>query len=306
MNAKTEMFRVLNRAVRGRLIEDEPMSGHTSFRIGGPADFYFHPKDLQDLAAGLKACAEGGVPVFVIGRGTNLLVADAGFRGVVFDLSESFSAVSAEGPEVTAGAGGMLWDLLDTCAGLGLSGLEALTGIPGSVGGGIRLNAGAFGREIRDRLVDVTTAEPDGTLAVRTRDDLRMEYRRTALPAESVVVSARFVFESGDPDRMKSEMEAIIVRRREKQPLSMPSAGSVFKRPPGDFAGRLIEDAGLKGLRIGDAMVSGKHANFIVNIGSASASDVKALIDEIRSRVSVRFAVTLEPEIHFLGFGGPA
>ncbi len=305
MSVKTEMFRLLNQAVRGRLLEDEPLSGHTSFRIGGPADFWFVPKDIEDLAAGLKACSGGGVPVFVIGRGTNLLVADSGFRGVVFDLSESFSGVSGEGPDVSAGAGGLLWDLLDYCAGRGLSGFEALAGIPGSVGGGVRLNAGAFGREVRDRLVDVMTVDADGTITVRDRDSLAMGYRSTALPEGSVVASARFRFESGDPLRMKAEQEAVLAKRREKQPLSMPSAGSVFKRPPGDFAGRLIEDAGLKGLRIGDAMVSGKHANFIVNVGSASGSDVKALIDEIIGRVHARFGVTLEPEIRFLGFGEP-
>lgn len=306
MTAKTDMFRLLNGAVRGRLLEDEPLSGHTSFRIGGPADFWFFPKDIEDLAAGLKACSGGGVPVFVIGRGTNLLAADAGFRGVVFDLSDSFSGVSVEGTDVTAGAGGLLWDVLNACTARGLSGFEPLAGIPGSVGGGVRLNAGAFGREVRDCLVDVTTVEPDGTVTVRTRDDLRMEYRRTALPDASVVAGARFRFEPGDPLRMKAEQEAVLARRREKQPLSMPSAGSVFKRPPGDFAGRLIEDSGLKGLRVGDAMVSGKHANFIVNVGSASASDVKALIDEIRGRVHARFGVTLEPEIRFLGFGEAA
>ncbi len=306
MSAKTDMFRTLNRAVRGRLLEDESLSGHTSFRIGGAADFWFLPKDIEDLSAGLKACTEDGVPVFVIGRGTNLLAADAGFRGVVFDLAETFSGMSGEGPEVNAGAGGLLWDLLNFCAARGLSGFEALAGIPGSVGGGVRLNAGAFGREIRDNLVDVIAVEADGTVTVRDRDALAMGYRSTALPEGSVVVSARFSFEPGDPLRMKAEQEAVLARRREKQPLSMPSAGSVFKRPPGDFAGRLIEDAGLKGLRIGDAMVSGKHANFIVNVGSASASDVKALIDEIRGRVLARFGVTLEPEIRFLGFGESA
>jgi UDP-N-acetylmuramate dehydrogenase len=280
------------------------MSGHTSFRIGGPADFYVYPKDLEDLTSILSACSGGDVPRFVIGRGTNLLVADAGFRGVVIDLSESFSGLSGEGPEVTAGAGALLWDLLGYCAERGLSGMESLAGIPGSVGGGVRLNAGAYGREIRDVLIDAATAEPDGTLTVRTRDELGMEYRRTALPADSVVVSARFSLEPGDPARMRSEMEAVLAKRRDRQPLSMPSAGSVFKRPPGDYAGRLIEESGLKGLRIGDAMVSGKHANFIVNLGSAGAADVKALVDEITIRVRDRFGVTLEPEIHFLGFDG--
>jgi UDP-N-acetylmuramate dehydrogenase len=303
MNETTRVFRFLNGAVRGRILTDEPMSAHTSFRIGGPADFYLFPKDPNDLSAALRACTDGGIPRFVIGRGTNLLVADAGFRGVVIDLSEFFSGISGDGPEVTAGAGALLWDLLAYCTERGLSGMEPLAGIPGSVGGGVRLNAGAFGREIRDNLVDVTTAEPDGTLSVRPRDTLGMEYRRTALPPESVVVSARFAFEPGDPQRMKAAQEAILVRRRDKQPLSMPSAGSVFKRPSNDFAGRLIEESGLKGLRIGDAMVSGKHANFIVNIASASASDVKNLIDEVRAGVAVRFGVTLEPEIHFLGFG---
>jgi len=302
MDEKIRQFQALNAAARGRILMDEPLASHTSFRIGGPADFYLYPKDSEDAAAVVRACAAEAVPRFVIGLGTNLLAADAGFRGVVIDLSESSRTLQTEGHTVTAGAGIPLWDMLTYCAERGLSGLESLAGIPGSVGGGIRLNAGAFGGEIKDCLLSVTLADPDGSLTVHPRKDLRMEYRHTDLPDGAVVVQAQFAFREGDPSRMKAEHEAILRQRREKQPLSLPSAGSVFKRPPGEYAGRLIEESGLKGLRIGDAMVSGKHANFIVNIGAASASDVMRLIGEIQIRVSDRFGIRLEPEIHFLGF----
>jgi UDP-N-acetylmuramate dehydrogenase len=243
------------------------------------------------------------VPRFVIGKGSNLLVSDAGYRGVVLDLSEAFSTIQSNGQEVTAGAGVQLWDLLLYCTERGLSGMESLSGIPGSVGGCIRLNAGAYGAEIKDCLTQVAFLDPQGGLVLRGRQEIRMEYRSTDLPADAVVVQAQFHLREGSPAEMKAVQQEFLNKRKSKQPLSLSSAGSVFKRPPGDFAGRLIDEAGLKGLRFGDAMVSGKHANFIVNCQAASASDVMRLIDEIQKRVSARFGIQLEPEIHFLGFG---
>jgi UDP-N-acetylmuramate dehydrogenase len=302
MEEKKRQFRLLAKTVRGRLLYDEPLSGHTSFKIGGPADFYFFPKDLEDLVSVVQVCETESIPRFVIGKGTNLLVSDAGFRGVVIDLSESFSMIHSREFTVTAGAGVQLWDLLLYCTERGLSGMESLAGIPGGVGGGIRLNAGAFGWEIKDCLENVAFVEAKGSVIMRPREDIRMDYRRTDLPADAVIVQAQFQMKEGSPAEMKTVQEDILNKRREKQPLSLPSAGSVFKRPQGDYAGRLIEEAGLKGLRFGDAMVSGKHANFIVNCQSASASDVMRLIIEIKKRVFDRFGLRLELEIHFLGF----
>jgi UDP-N-acetylmuramate dehydrogenase len=302
MEAGSLRFRALVGVLRGRLLTDEPLSRHTSYRIGGPADFYALPKDEEDAAALLRLCESEGIPRFVIGNGTNLLVADAGFRGVVIDPTEAFATVSAEGPVVTAGAGLGLWDLIRFCGARGLSGFETLAGIPGTVGGGVRLNAGAFGAEIKDRLVSVSGVDGRGERTTRNRGALRMEYRRTDLEPGLLLTEARFAFEPGEPAALMKVQEEILSRRGEKQPLSLPSAGSVFKRPPGDYAGRLIEEAGLKGLRIGDAMVSPKHANFVVNLGAARADEVMALIDAVRERVRARSGVTLETEIHFLGF----
>jgi UDP-N-acetylmuramate dehydrogenase len=302
MDEKKRQFRLLVQTVRGRLLYDEPLSGRTSFRIGGPADFVFLPKDIEDLSAFVRLSDTERIPRFVIGSGTNLLVADSGFRGVVVDLSKTFNAIAASGLTVTAGAGVQLWDLLLMCMERSLSGMESLAGIPGSVGGGIRLNAGAYGCEIKDRLMNVTFVDSSGELVMRARNEIRMDYRATDLPAGAVIVQAQFQMKEGSSQAIDAEQKAILAQRKAKQPLSLPSAGSVFKRPPGDFAGRLIEEAGLKNFRIGDAMVSGKHANFIVNCQSASASDVTGLIREIQERVSARFGVTLEPEIHFLGF----
>ena len=302
MDEKKRQFRLLVQTVRGKILYDEPLSGRTSFKIGGPADFVFFPKDIEDLVAFVRLCEAERIPRFVIGRGTNLLVADAGFRGVVVDLSKSFNAIAASGLAVTAGAGVQLWDLLLTCTERGLSGMESLAGIPGSVGGGIRLNAGAYGTELKDSLMNVAFVDSTGSLLTRARNEIRMDYRTADLPDGAVIVQAQFQMREGNPREIDASQKAILARRKESQPLSLPSAGSVFRRPPGDYAGRLIEEAGLKNLRIGDAMVSGKHANFIVNCQSASASDVIRLIREIQERVSARFGVMLEPEIHFLGF----
>lgn len=302
MDEKKRQFRLLVQTVRGKLLYDEPLSGRTSFLIGGPADFVFLPKDIEDLSAFVRLSESERIPRFVIGRGTNLLVADAGFRGVVVDLSKTFNAIAASGLTLTAGAGVQLWDLLLMCMERGLSGMESLAGIPGSVGGGIRLNAGAHGCEIKDRLMNATFVDSSGELVMRARNEIRMDYRTTDLPGGAVIVQAQFQMKDGSSSAIDAEQKAILAQRKAKQPLSLPSAGSVFKRPPGDYAGRLIEEAGLKNFRIGDAMVSGKHANFIVNCQSASASDVMRLIREIQERVAARFGVMLEPEINFLGF----
>ena len=281
---------------------DEPLSEHTNFRIGGPADFYLYPKDLEDLGALVDFCEREGIPRFVIGNGTNLLVSDEGFRGIVIDLSETFTHVSCKGSVVTVGAGVFLRNLLKYCTERGLSGLESLVGIPGQVGGSIFLNAGSYGVEICDRLRSVHLMDRLGTLEKRQQEEITVGYRYTDLPSDGIVVEAQFLLSEGNPKKMESVQEGYLKERREKQPLSLPSAGSVFKRPAGDYAGRLVEEAGCKGLRIGDAMVSKKHANFIVNCHFASAQNVLRLVDEVKERVLERFDIDLELEIHLLGF----
>ncbi len=302
MDAKTQQFNRLKQAFRGQILVDELLSEHTSFRIGGSADYYIYPKDLEDLSAVLDFCERESIPRFTIGNGTNLLVSDKGFRGIVIDISETFTHIHCKGSVVTVGAGVDLKHLLKYCTERGLSGLESLTGIPGQVGGGIRVNAGAWGGSICDHLLNFRVLDRYGMLERKQKNDITVEYRYTNIAPDSVIVEAQLLLLEGNPKQMESIQKSKLRERREKQPLSLPSAGSVFKHPPGDYAGRLIEEAGCKGLRIGDAMVSKKHANFIVNCHLASAEDVVRLIREVQEIVSKRFNVELELEIQMMGF----
>ncbi len=304
MEKATALFQKLRQVFRGKILMNELLSERTSFHIGGPADFYLYPKNLEDLIAVVDFCQREGVHRFVIGNGTNLLVSDSGYHGIVIDLSETFVHISCKGNMVTVGSGMRMRDLLKYCTERGLSGLEPLAGIPGQVGGGIWLNAGAYGREISDALRNIRLLDKFGTLEKLQREEINMGYRYIDLPRDVIIVEAQFFFSDGNPKEMELVQRSYLKKRKEKQPLSLPSAGSVFKRPPGDYAGRLIEEAGCKGLRIGDAMVSKKHANFIVNCHLASAQDVRRLIEEVKERVFQRFGVELELEIHLLGFNG--
>jgi UDP-N-acetylmuramate dehydrogenase len=302
MDAKIKQFQELRQVFRGEIKTDEPLSKHTSFRIGGPADFYLYPKDLEDLSTVIEFAQNNKLPKFVIGNGTNLLVSDDGLRGIVIDLSQTFKEIESKENSVTAGAGVDLETLIHYCTERGLSGLESLIGIPGQVGGGIVLNAGAFDTEISDRLSSVRLMDRFGVIEKKRKNELTFGYRMAGIPRDVIVVDAAFLLKEGNPKDMEISQNSYLRKRKEKQPLSLPSAGSVFKRPVGDYAGRLIEDAGCKGLRFGDAMVSKKHANFIVNCRLASAQDVLRLINEIRERVLKQFQVELEPEIHLIGF----
>jgi UDP-N-acetylmuramate dehydrogenase len=305
MDEKSKIYQRLRQVFRGKLLVDEPMSLHTSFRIGGNADFYMYPKDLEDLSSVLDFCQRDGIFRFIIGNGTNILVGDEGIRGVVIDLSETFHQINSRGTMVTAGGGVSLKKLLEYCTQRGLSGFERITGIPGQIGGCLCLNAGAFGREISDCLHSVRLLDCFGTLEKREKKEIHWGYRFSDIPEHAVIVEAQFIFTEGNPKQMEREQDSYLRERKTKQPLSLPSAGSVFKRPPGDYAGRLIEEAGCKGLRIGDAMVSRKHANFIVNCHLASARDVIRLIEEVQQRVFNQFKVELNPEIYLIGVESP-
>ena len=302
MEHTIDRFRLLRQSLTGTLLMDEPMSAHTSFRIGGPADFFYQPPDVDRLVKVQDICRREGIQWFVIGAGTDLLVSDAGYRGMVVDLGLGFRETVSRQNRVAAGAGTPLADLLHYATQRGLSGMENLAGIPGQVGGCIRLNAGAFGSEIGDRLQRIRLLTADGRVEERDRSSITMEYRRTDIPSDAVVLEGEFMLSDGNPKDMARIQQDVLNRRKEKQPVTVPSAGSVFKRPPGDYAGRLIEEAGCKGLRIGDAMVSKKHANFIVNVRFATAEDVLRLIEEVRERVLRRFGVALELEIELVGF----
>ncbi len=302
MDEKVLQYQRLRQLLHGEIAVDEPLSKHTTFRIGGPADYYLYPKDLEDLCAVLDFCLREGMPRFVIGNGSNILVADRGVRGAVIDLSKTFQNLSSRDNVLNAGAGVSLASMLKFCTERGLSGFEPLLGIPGQIGGCVRVNAGAFGTEIKDCLQSIRVLDASGTLEKKEREEITMGYRYTDIPDSSIVVEARFVFREGNPMEMEILQEGYLRKRQEKQPLSLPSAGSVFKRPEGDYAGRLIEEAGCKGMRIGDALVSRKHANFIVNCQFASAEDVMRLVDEVKKRVFQRFGVDLELEIIRVGF----
>jgi UDP-N-acetylmuramate dehydrogenase len=302
METKIKQFQEIRKIFRGEIRTDEPLSKHTSFKIGGQADFYLYPKDLEDLSAVVDFSRNKGISKFVIGNGTNLLVSDSGFRGLVIDLSETFKEIHSKENAVTVGAGVNLSDLIRYCTERGLSGLESLIGIPGQLGGGIVLNAGAFGAEISDPLDSVRLMDQFGTVGKQRKSEVTFGYRATSIGRDAIVVDALFFLKEGNPRDMQLSQNNYLRKRKEKQPLSLPSAGSVFKRPAGKYAGRLIEEAGCKGLRIGDAMVSKKHANFIVNCRLASAQDVLRLIDEVKERVMKQFQIELEPEIHMIGF----
>jgi UDP-N-acetylmuramate dehydrogenase len=299
---KNKQLQYLRKITSGQILIEEPLLKHTSFKIGGPADYYIYPKGLNDLKKIIEFCIQEEITLFVIGNGTNLLVNDDGFNGMIIDLSRTFTHIKSKDNSIIVGSGVSLSDFQQYCLERGFSGLEPLIGIPGQIGGGINLNAGAFGTEILNHLESVKLLDENCNLITRRKDEIKSGYRHTDIPPNDIIVEAQFVFAEGNPKIMEATQQNYLKKRREQQPLSLPSAGSVFKRPPGDYAGRLIEDTGCKGLRIGDAMVSKKHANFIVNCNLASAQDVLRLIDEVKERVFKRFAVELEIEIHLCGF----
>ncbi len=277
----------------------EPMARHTTFRIGGPADRFFVPSGIHDLRAFLEECPPEE-PITLLGAGSNLLVSDDGIRGTVIHLG-AFQSVRIENERLLAGAGVMLPALLQQLAREGLGGLEFLGGIPGTVGGGVRMNAGTDGGWIADRLLSVTYLHPSGTLQRKRREEIVLAYRRMALPPGACIVGVEFRLEPDDPMRIAARLRERMAKRRQSQPVHLASAGCIFKNPPGDAAGRLIEAAGLKGTRVGDAEVSPLHANFVVNRGKASAEDVLSLIRRIQERIREARGVDLEFEIEMVG-----
>ena len=284
------------------VLVDEPMSAHTTFEIGGPADLFVIPDDIEEACEAIAACREAGEECFVLGCGSDLLVSDEGYRGAVIALSDGLLNVSVEGEEMTCQAGVSLREASEMACELGLAGLEFACGIPGSVGGACFMNAGAYGGCIADILSSVCALMPDGSLANIPVGELALGYRKSRVRDEGLVVlSATFRLREGRPEDIRVRMDDLTQRREEKQPLDRPSAGSTFKRPEGHFAGKLITDAGLKGYQHGGAGVSSKHAGFVVNLGGATAADVRAVISHVQDEVERQFGVRLEPEVRFLG-----
>lgn len=281
---------------------NEPMKVHTSFRVGGPADYMVFPQSEEQVEAVLRFCRAHEIPVFVIGRGSNLLVRDGGLRGVVVKLAGNLAQWEIQGRHVRAQAGIALRRLALHAAEAGLTGLEFASGIPGSLGGAVVMNAGAYGGEMKDVLVSVTVLDQNLERREMSPDELQLSYRHSILQAEKMLVlSARLRLARGEPGAIMRQIGDLWQRRASKQPLEYPSAGSVFKRPPGRYVGPLIQELGLQGVRIGGAEVSRKHAGFIVNRGGATARDVLNLIDFVRARVRDHFGVELEPEVRIVG-----
>jgi len=283
----------------GALRENEPMSRHTTLGVGGAARWYFRPEN-RDAAMRAMKCVPVALPLLPLGRGSNLLISDDGFSGLVVDLS-CLSGIFCEGKRVTAEAGVRMNKLSQRCAETGLAGLEFMATVPGDVGGGIAMNAGAFGQQVSDTLQSIEVVKTSGESAMLDVNVLDMAYRRTRLPKGSMVLSACFELQSDEPDAIRKRIRTMRKKRSATQPLEKPNCGSVFKNPPGDHAARLIEAAGLKGYRIGGACISDKHANFIINEGQAKSSDIHKLICHTRQTVAQRFGVRLEPEVRALG-----
>ena len=281
---------------------DEPMSAHTTFRIGGNADAFVSAANALEIGKVIHFCKDTDTPYVIVGNGSNLLVGDGGIRGVVIHIGKAMSKCRIDGTEVTADAGILMSALAHNILEARLAGFEFAAGIPGTLGGGIFMNAGAYGGELKDIIETVTFIAPDGLIKTETADKLGFGYRTSVFTEGGyTILSCKMRLEEGDYDEIKERMAELSRRRAEKQPLTQPSAGSTFKRPEGYFAGKLIQDAGLMGCKIGGAMVSDKHAGFVVNDGTATAKDVMALIKYIQKAVNDKFGVMLEPEVRFIG-----
>lgn len=293
-------FRRVLEAAPGCVQLGRSLAPFTAYKVGGPADVYAEPDTEADLAAVLRAAAAEDLPVFSLGGGTNLLVRDGGIRGVVVRLGKGFRTVAVEGTRLRVGASATLMRAAAVAEKAGLTGLEFGYDIPGMLGGALRMNAGCHGREIKDVLESARGFTLDGTLSVVPAADIRFAYRSATYPVELLLTAATFRLEAGDPDEVAARRKRYHEHRLRTQPKGR-SVGSVFKNPPGDFAGRLIETAGMKGRRVGGAVVSEKHANFILNEGEATAADLEALIDLVRDTVRSRHGVELELEARIVG-----
>ncbi len=292
----------LKEIIKGEIITNEPMSKHTSFRIGGPAEFFVKPLNKEELREVLNWAKTNMLPVFIIGNGTNILVSDDGIEGVVIKLSKAFDEVKFSGNNALAGAGAGLQNFLEEAMKRNLGGLEFAWGIPGAIGGSIAMNAGSNSHFISTKVEYVDVMDYEGKEYKLLHDSLKFDYRYSILQIEPLIlIDSLFTLDIKDSNYISMEKEMNLKARWEKQPVNYPCAGSVFKNPPTTYAGKVLEESGCKGLRVGDAMISEKHANFIVNLGSATAKDVLNLIKEAQARVYKHKDLILELEIKLVG-----
>ena len=299
---KPEIIEKLN-TLEGTLLLNEPLAPYTTFRVGGEAEALFLPgENWGAVPKAVKIAKEAGIPAWVMGNGSNLLISDEGLPGLVIRIGKDMGCVQVMDQSICAEAGASLAKIANEALQAGLTGLEFASGIPGTLGGGIVMNAGAYGGELKDVLGVVTYLTEDGEIKTVPAEELELGYRTSRFQTDGgVVLTALLALKQGDPDEIRAKMQDFNNRRKEKQPLEYPSAGSTFKRPEGYFAGALIEEAGLKGYTVGGAQVSEKHAGFVVNKGDASAQDIYTLIRDVQKKVEETSGVRLEPEVKMWG-----
>ena len=285
-----------------QVLFEEPMKSHTTFRIGGPAEVFIMPKSIKQVQMAVKICQEEQIPYFILGNGSNLLVSDRGYRGVIIQMDRNMGEIQVEGTEIQAAAGALLSSIAVAARRESLTGFEFAGGIPGTLGGAVVMNAGAYGGEMKDVLKEVTVMDGDGKIFTLPASELEMGYRTSIIKiAGYLVLSARITLSRGKEEDIKARTRELSEMRTQKQPLDYPSAGSTFKRQEGYFAGKLIMDSGLRGYSVGGAMVSEKHCGFVINKGNATAEDVVSLMKHVTEVVQEKYGVTLEPEVKFLG-----
>lgn len=285
-----------------RVLVDEPMKKHTTFRVGGNADYFVMPRTIEEVQYVVALCKNENLPYYILGNGSNLLVGDKGYRGVIIQIYKEMNTIIVEGECICAQAGALLSKVGSMALESSLAGFEFAAGIPGAVGGAVVMNAGAYGGEMKDILLSATVLTEDGKVLELSNEELELGYRTSIVAKKNyIVLGAKFGLQKGDKAEIRAKMDELKTKRVTKQPLEYPSAGSTFKRPEGYFAGKLIEDAGLRGFQVGGAQVSVKHCGFVINKGDATAADVVELMNQVSEKVYQEFGVTLEPEVKRLG-----
>ena len=282
--------------------KDEPMKSHTTFRVGGPAAYFVTPQTAEEVAKVIEACIQENVPYYIVGNGSNLLVSDKGYEGVIIQIYKQMNQIEVEGTQIRAQAGALLSMIAKRALDAELTGFEFAAGIPGTLGGACVMNAGAYGGEMKDVLQSVTVLTDKGEVKVLAKEELELGYRTSVIAKKGyIVLEAVIELQKGEKEAIQTVMDELKEKRVTKQPLEYPSAGSTFKRPEGYFAGKLIQDAGLRGFQVGGAQVSEKHCGFVINKDQATASDVMNLMNQVSDKVYEAFGVRLEPEVKRLG-----
>lgn len=299
LNIYNQMIQIIDKE---RVLIDEPMKKHTTFRVGGNADYFVMPRTIEEIQQVVALCKNENLPYYILGNGSNLLVGDKGYRGVIIQIYKEMNEIAVEGECIRAQAGALLSKVGSVALEAGLAGFEFAAGIPGAVGGAVVMNAGAYGGEMKDILASAMVLTEDGTILTLKNEELELGYRTSIIAKKNyIVLEAEYQLQRGDKAEIRAKMDELKKQRVTKQPLEYASAGSTFKRPEGYFAGKLIQDAGLRGFQVGGAQVSEKHCGFVINKGDATAADIVELMRQVSEKVYQEFGVTLEPEVKRLG-----